>query len=249
MPTLFLYGELDVVGGVTAPQYAAHMPHSKVVMVPGAKHPCYLDDPARFHAEIIAFLRVHAAYADRHERQSLPSKVSLRLRRWLAWAVRAVLMRLWLAPRRSGWCSCVASAWQQRHRRACQMRALLDVHLGHRRGDAGWNGCHFRCRFRCHFRRRLWSGCGGVQQSAPESASVTGASRAGRSNTSLGVTGALGAVLAGTAFTVTWHVQTARLIAANRTGLGRLLGALADLAASSAFFSFATSTMDFCLRR
>jgi len=57
LPVLILWGELDtVVPLAEADRLAAALPHSRKVVLAGARHPCYLDAPERFHAELTAFL-------------------------------------------------------------------------------------------------------------------------------------------------------------------------------------------------
>jgi pimeloyl-ACP methyl ester carboxylesterase len=62
LPTLILWGEKDTV----VPVYQANDLHewvkdSKLVILSGASHPCYLDKPDEFHAALIEFLRSVAA--------------------------------------------------------------------------------------------------------------------------------------------------------------------------------------------
>jgi len=55
--TLLVWGENDtVVPLAAADRLAGVLMDVRKVVVPGAGHPCYLDDPARFHAELLDFL-------------------------------------------------------------------------------------------------------------------------------------------------------------------------------------------------
>lgn len=70
VPALILWGESDRVfplqplpsgsphpgAANRAEALAAAFPGSRVELFPGASHPCYLDDPERFHALLIGFL-------------------------------------------------------------------------------------------------------------------------------------------------------------------------------------------------
>uniref|UniRef100_A0A8D0BIW2 Abhydrolase domain containing 14A n=2 Tax=Salvator merianae TaxID=96440 RepID=A0A8D0BIW2_SALMN len=55
-PTLIIYGERDTGLGTQSLQSLQQIPNSKVVMLPGAGHACYLDKPQEFHKAILSFL-------------------------------------------------------------------------------------------------------------------------------------------------------------------------------------------------
>lgn len=58
LPALIVWGEADqVVPAVQATVLSAALPGSRVLLMPGARHPCYLDRPAEFHAALIAFAK------------------------------------------------------------------------------------------------------------------------------------------------------------------------------------------------
>ncbi len=57
VPALVVWGERDEVFPVSqASLLAASFEHASVVILEGASHPCYLDEPARFHAAVLEFL-------------------------------------------------------------------------------------------------------------------------------------------------------------------------------------------------
>ncbi|NWI51323.1 ABHEA protein, partial [Calyptomena viridis] len=56
-PTLILYGDHDTVLAPQALQNLQHLPEHRVVVVPGAGHACYLDNPEGFHRALLGFLR------------------------------------------------------------------------------------------------------------------------------------------------------------------------------------------------
>jgi dienelactone hydrolase len=57
-PTLLLWGEQDEVIPVAQGRaLAARLRSARLEVFPGASHPCYLDEPARFHALLLGFLR------------------------------------------------------------------------------------------------------------------------------------------------------------------------------------------------
>jgi abhydrolase domain-containing protein 14 len=62
LPTLIVWGEKDEVVPVAQAQ-ALHswVKDSQLVILQGARHPCYLDRPDEFHAALIAFLKAVAA--------------------------------------------------------------------------------------------------------------------------------------------------------------------------------------------
>jgi abhydrolase domain-containing protein 14 len=58
VPALVVWGEADHVAPVAhADVLARGLPDARVVKVPGGRHPCYLDDPARWHDSLRDFLR------------------------------------------------------------------------------------------------------------------------------------------------------------------------------------------------
>ena len=62
LPTLIVWGEKDdVVPIAQANELHRWVKDSQLVILSGARHPCYLDRPDEFHAAIIAFLRSVAA--------------------------------------------------------------------------------------------------------------------------------------------------------------------------------------------
>jgi pimeloyl-ACP methyl ester carboxylesterase len=57
VPVLLLWGEKDeVLPASTARDLAAALPASRLVVLPGAGHACYLDRPDAFHDELLRFL-------------------------------------------------------------------------------------------------------------------------------------------------------------------------------------------------
>ena len=62
LPTLVVWGEKDQVVPVAQAQ-ALHswVKDSQLVILQGARHPCYLDRPDEFHAALVAFLKSVAA--------------------------------------------------------------------------------------------------------------------------------------------------------------------------------------------
>ena len=58
LPTLVVWGERDEVVPVAQAQALhAWVKDSRLVILSGARHPCYLDRPEEFHTALIAFLR------------------------------------------------------------------------------------------------------------------------------------------------------------------------------------------------
>ncbi|XP_015273216.1 PREDICTED: alpha/beta hydrolase domain-containing protein 14A-like isoform X2 [Gekko japonicus] len=55
-PTLIIYGEHDTALGLQSLQSLQQIPKSRVVMLPGAGHACYLDKPQEFHKVLLNFL-------------------------------------------------------------------------------------------------------------------------------------------------------------------------------------------------
>jgi len=57
VPTLIVWGDRDAVFPVSgAKRLAARFERASVVILEGARHPCYLDEPARFHEAVLEFL-------------------------------------------------------------------------------------------------------------------------------------------------------------------------------------------------
>lgn len=56
VPALIVYGELDHMG-TKASELLSAIPGSEVMMVEGAGHPAYLDNPRLFHNKLVEFLR------------------------------------------------------------------------------------------------------------------------------------------------------------------------------------------------
>jgi len=62
LPTLIVWGALDQVVPITqAKALHSWVKDSRLVLLTGARHPCYLDRPDEFHAALIEFLRPLAA--------------------------------------------------------------------------------------------------------------------------------------------------------------------------------------------
>ncbi|XP_053145666.1 protein ABHD14A-like isoform X2 [Hemicordylus capensis] len=55
-PTLIVYGERDAGLGAQSLQSLQQIPRSRVVMLSGADHACYLDKPQEFHKALLDFL-------------------------------------------------------------------------------------------------------------------------------------------------------------------------------------------------
>lgn len=54
VPTVAIWGEHDtVVPFAAAEDLVGRMADAQLVVLPGAEHPCYLDDPVRFHEELL----------------------------------------------------------------------------------------------------------------------------------------------------------------------------------------------------
>ncbi|XP_058026034.1 protein ABHD14A-like isoform X2 [Ahaetulla prasina] len=56
IPTLILYGQRDTDLGIQSLQSLQQIPRSRVVMLLGAGHACYLDKPQEFHKALLSFL-------------------------------------------------------------------------------------------------------------------------------------------------------------------------------------------------
>jgi pimeloyl-ACP methyl ester carboxylesterase len=58
VPTLIVWGENDYSMPLSeADKLSEAFVNSRLLVVPGASHPCYLDEPELFHAELLAFIR------------------------------------------------------------------------------------------------------------------------------------------------------------------------------------------------
>ncbi|CAM9675863.1 unnamed protein product [Ectocarpus sp. 4 AP-2014] len=62
VPALIVYGELDRMGS-RASSLLSSIPGSRVLMVPGASHPCYIDEPDMFHESLLSFLNEDAHFS------------------------------------------------------------------------------------------------------------------------------------------------------------------------------------------
>ncbi len=61
VPTLVVWGDQDrVVPVAGADRLAGCLAGSRTLILKGARHPCYLDRPAEFHAALLDFLRAQA---------------------------------------------------------------------------------------------------------------------------------------------------------------------------------------------
>lgn len=56
-PTLIVYGDQDSQLGEVSLRNLSNLPNHKVVVMKGAGHPCYLDDPKTWHNAILEFLQ------------------------------------------------------------------------------------------------------------------------------------------------------------------------------------------------
>ncbi|KAL7891760.1 hypothetical protein AOLI_G00012360 [Acnodon oligacanthus] len=57
VPTLIVYGDQDTQLGEVSLRNLSHLPNRKVVVMKGAGHACYLDDPGTWHKSILDFLQ------------------------------------------------------------------------------------------------------------------------------------------------------------------------------------------------
>ncbi|CAM4628827.1 unnamed protein product [Leuciscus chuanchicus] len=57
-PALIVYGDQDTQLGEASLSNLSHLPNHKVVVMKGAGHPCYLDDPETWHKAILDFLQL-----------------------------------------------------------------------------------------------------------------------------------------------------------------------------------------------
>lgn len=69
VPALIVYGEMDVMGAKASSLLKA-IPDSHLLMIPGASHPCYLDEPDLFHNRLLMFLREDAVFSPHEGRLS-----------------------------------------------------------------------------------------------------------------------------------------------------------------------------------
>lgn len=56
-PTLIVYGDQDAELGQVSLNNLQHLPEHRVLVLRGAGHACYLDKPAEWHRELLAFLQ------------------------------------------------------------------------------------------------------------------------------------------------------------------------------------------------
>ncbi|KAL2090940.1 hypothetical protein ACEWY4_013203 [Coilia grayii] len=56
-PTLIVYGDQDIQLGELSLSNLRHLPNHTVVVMKGAGHPCYLDDPETWHKALLHFLQ------------------------------------------------------------------------------------------------------------------------------------------------------------------------------------------------
>ncbi|KAG7326631.1 hypothetical protein KOW79_010032 [Hemibagrus wyckioides] len=56
VPTLIVYGDQDTQLGEVSLNNLKNLPNHKVVVMQGAGHPCYLDDPVTWHKAVLEFL-------------------------------------------------------------------------------------------------------------------------------------------------------------------------------------------------
>ncbi|XP_016413488.1 protein ABHD14B-like [Sinocyclocheilus rhinocerous] len=56
-PALIVYGDQDTQLGEASLSNLRHLPNHKVVVMKGAGHPCYLDDPETWHKAVLDFLQ------------------------------------------------------------------------------------------------------------------------------------------------------------------------------------------------
>ena len=60
MPTLVIWGGNDTVSPLADGELLADkIANAKLVVIDNASHPCYLDQPDRWHAELLTFLKSH----------------------------------------------------------------------------------------------------------------------------------------------------------------------------------------------
>ncbi|TRY66814.1 hypothetical protein DNTS_004767 [Danionella cerebrum] len=56
-PALIVYGDQDTQLGEASLSNLRHLANNKVVVMKGAGHPCYLDDPETWHKAVLDFLK------------------------------------------------------------------------------------------------------------------------------------------------------------------------------------------------
>lgn len=56
-PALIVYGDQDSQLGEASLHNLSHLPNHRVVVMKGAGHPCYLDDPQTWHKALLEFLQ------------------------------------------------------------------------------------------------------------------------------------------------------------------------------------------------
>lgn len=56
VPSLIVYGDQDTQLGEVSLHNLSNLPNHRVVVMKGAGHPCYLDDPDTWHRAVIDFL-------------------------------------------------------------------------------------------------------------------------------------------------------------------------------------------------
>lgn len=64
VPALIIYGEMDHMGERVSTRLSS-IPGSKVVMIEGATHPAYLDEPEKFHSLFMGFLSGTVVFGER----------------------------------------------------------------------------------------------------------------------------------------------------------------------------------------
>ncbi|XP_062852768.1 protein ABHD14B [Trichomycterus rosablanca] len=57
VPTLIVYGDQDTQQGELSLSNLKNLPNHKVVVMKGAGHPCYLEDPVTWHKAVLEFLQ------------------------------------------------------------------------------------------------------------------------------------------------------------------------------------------------
>ncbi|XP_029005553.1 protein ABHD14B isoform X2 [Betta splendens] len=57
VPALIVYGDQDTQLGEVSLRNLSNLPRHRVVVMRGAGHPCYLDDPDAWHAAVLDFLQ------------------------------------------------------------------------------------------------------------------------------------------------------------------------------------------------
>lgn len=57
-PALIVYGDQDTQLGEASLSNLKNLPNHRVVVMKGAGHPCYLDDPETWHKAVLDFLQL-----------------------------------------------------------------------------------------------------------------------------------------------------------------------------------------------